>query len=349
MNPITPIDWNPPELGEYHQIHSHLYWHQQPLPMRLNHINLWILPDHDGWTLVDCGLHYPNSHAAWQITLEKLWKTGPIKRIICTHYHPDHAGNAGWLVRQTGAEFYMSEAEWLSAKLLLTVPIQTIGKNMQKLATQSGLDGTRIGELSRLGNHYQIASDGLPDRYHRLADNMVLSINGMEWRVMMGFGHSAEHACLYTPELGLFIGGDHVLLKITPNISTHWFNGWSDPLGGFLQTSDRIIKEVSDDAMVLASHRMPFYGLHQRLTQIKTHHEQRLQDTRDGLRAQPNHSGQAADILPFMFHMELDAFGLMFAIGEAEAHLRHLVARGEAEQIGDKKEIERPWVYRLLG
>lgn len=346
--PHTPISQTPPEAGEFVKIHDCVYWIRMPLPMRLNHINLWALPDDGGWTLVDTGLHYPKCLDLWKPIIAKLEETGPIRRIICTHYHPDHAGNAGWLVEQTGAEFWMSEAEWLTAKMLLTIPTEIIGKKMFELAKLSGLPADKMEMLGNLGSHYQVSVGDLPRRYNRILDNMEFMINGISWKVIMGYGHAMEHACLYAKDAKVLIAGDHVLPEITPNISTHWFNGWTDPLGGFLDTNQTLLREVADDIIVLPSHRQPFHGLHQRLHELKLHHDDRLEEARKALRQRPNQTGQAADVLEIMFKMQLDGFGLMFAIGEAEAHLRHLVALGEAKLLGDPKDQNRPWLYQLI-
>ena len=346
--PSTPLALDPPEGGHFIEIQEGIYWVRMPLPLKLNHVNLWLMVDEWGWTIIDTGYHYPLNIDYWQQILSEIIKSAPIKRVICTHYHPDHAGNAGWLVEQTGADFWMSEAEWLASKLLLTTPVSIIGEKMAEFATLTGMDDDEITKMRAMGSHYQDSVVPLPMRYHRLIDRMWLTINQTEWQVIVGFGHAMEHISLYAPSLGILIAGDQVLPEITPNISTHWFNGWSDPLGGFLNTTHRLKEEVADDTIVLPSHRQPFKGLHHRLDELITHHEQRLAETREFLAQCPEQTGQAADIMREMFKMELDSFGKMFAIGEAEAHLRHLITRGEAELLGDPRDQNRPWRYRLL-
>src|SRR5262247_310933 len=73
-------------------------WLSMPLPFQLDHINLWLLGDGDGYTVVDTGIGDPQTRGLWEKILDR--KVG---RVILTHYHPDHAGNADWLCRRDGA------------------------------------------------------------------------------------------------------------------------------------------------------------------------------------------------------------------------------------------------------
>src|SRR3954467_8255064 len=83
-----------------------------PLPFQLNHINLWLLEDGEGWTIIDCGIGNAETRSLW----EKLFPNLPrVRRVILTHYHPDHAGNASWLCEHFGAEFWTTQGEYLTA------------------------------------------------------------------------------------------------------------------------------------------------------------------------------------------------------------------------------------------
>ncbi len=88
----------------------------------------------------------------------------------------------------------------------------------------------------------------------------------------MGEGHSPEHACLYCPELKLFISGDQVLPKITSNVSVFPTEPEGDPLEDWLSSLARIKRQVPDDVLVLPSHNDPFLGLHARIDQLTGFH-----------------------------------------------------------------------------
>jgi len=84
-----------PGPGEVHPIAPGVLWLRMPLPFALNHINLWLLEDGPGWTIVDCGYALPVTETLWrQIFAEQLGGR-PVRRIIVTHYHPDHIGPSG--------------------------------------------------------------------------------------------------------------------------------------------------------------------------------------------------------------------------------------------------------------
>ena len=75
------------------------------MPIALDHINIYLLEDNDGWVLIDTGMSDPVSIETWEIILKEYTTKRPIKKIIGTHFHPDHVGLAGWLIERTDAEF----------------------------------------------------------------------------------------------------------------------------------------------------------------------------------------------------------------------------------------------------
>ena len=79
-----------------------------PMPMSLDHINLWLLADGDGWTVVDTCLNLDSARQLGEHVFGSVMAGRPITRVICTHMHPDHVGLAGWLTERFGAELWMS-------------------------------------------------------------------------------------------------------------------------------------------------------------------------------------------------------------------------------------------------
>ena len=104
-SPTTPIE-----------IAEGILWFRFPMPIALDHINIYLLEDNDGWVLIDTGMADPVSIETWEIILREYTAKRPIKKIIGTHFHPDHVGLAGWLIERTDAELWMSQIEWLSAR-----------------------------------------------------------------------------------------------------------------------------------------------------------------------------------------------------------------------------------------
>ena len=177
----------------------------------------------------------------------------------------------------------------------------------------------------------------LPDSFHRLNDGDELRIGDHVWRVVVGSGHSPEHACLYCPELKLMISGDQVLPKITTNVSVWFEQPWANPLGLYLDSLRRF-EPMAAETLVLPSHGRPFRGLHARLAGLRDHHDARLAETLDAL-AEPR---SAAALVPLLFQRELDTHQLTFALGEALAHLHFLEADGRV-----RREVGEDGVHRF--
>ena len=95
-----------------------VHWLRMPLPFALDHINLWLLAEDDGFTLVDCGFGDAATRALWERHFATTLAGRPIRRIIATHCHPDHVGNAAWLSARFDAPVAMTHAEYLTAHAL---------------------------------------------------------------------------------------------------------------------------------------------------------------------------------------------------------------------------------------
>src|SRR5471030_1399665 len=84
-----------PEPGDIKNVAPGIYWLRMPLPFQLNHINLWMIEEVDGWTIVDTGINTEATRELWgKIFADKLGGK-PVTRVIGTHLHPDHIGLAG--------------------------------------------------------------------------------------------------------------------------------------------------------------------------------------------------------------------------------------------------------------
>src|SRR4051794_33454058 len=112
---MSSLDYPFPQVpapGETRQVAAGIRWLSMPLPFKLNHINLWLLEDDGGATIVDTGIGDAPTRALWEKLLPAV---GKVKRVIVTHYHPDHAGNAAWLCERFGVELWMTQGEYLTA------------------------------------------------------------------------------------------------------------------------------------------------------------------------------------------------------------------------------------------
>ncbi len=313
-------------------------WLRFALPWSLNHINLWLLEDGEAYTVVDTGLGDPASRGTWTVLIEALDR--PIRRIIVTHYHPDHIGNAEWLAGASHAPVWLAMGEYLLAHALHA---QTSGFESSAMLAhfrRHGLDEERLAKMAARGNVYARGVPTLPVHYQRLLDGDVLAIGGRNWQAIAGQGHSPEHISLYCAQAGVLISGDMLLPRITTNIAVPATMPDEDSVGRFL-ASLRRFEPLPADTLVLPAHGLPFRGLHPRIGQLFAHHAERDATILEALR----NPQSAADLLQPLFQRALDAHQLMFAMSETIAHLNHLWHRGLLRRI---EEAGEPVRYQIV-
>lgn len=315
-----------PGFGEAMEIAPGVLWMRLPLGGPLSGVNVWALADGDGWTLVDTGMQTEETARAWRRLLGEPLGRKPATRVIVTHLHPDHVGMAGWLTRKFDCRLWMTRLEYLQCRMLVEDTGREAPADALRFYRAAGWSAEDIEDYRARFGGFGKRIHQLPDSYRRLHDGEALSIGGQEWRVVVGSGHSPEHACLYCPELKLLISGDQVLPRISSNVSVFPTEPDGDPLSEWLTSLARIKMLVPDDVLVLPAHNEPFLGLHARLDHLIRGHERGLERlTR--LLAEPKRS---IDVFGSLFARKIGPELLGMATGEALAHLNCLKVRGRA-------------------
>jgi glyoxylase-like metal-dependent hydrolase (beta-lactamase superfamily II) len=323
-----PFGDRAPQPGELLTVAPGIRWWRVPMSGPLKHVNGLILDDGDGLLAIDTGTASPRSTEAWRTILDGPLAGQRITRILCTHMHPDHIGLAGWLARRfDGADIVMTRTEWLMARMLSADSDDQVRDEQIAFWRAAGWDDEQIaraekGGFSRFGK--MIAR--LPMGFTRIRDGETMTIGGSAWQVVVGSGHSPEHACLLDTERRILIAGDQVLPRISSNVSLHANEPGADPLGEWLASIERF-RELPDDLLVLPGHGDPFYGLHARLDALWREHHDRLDALVEHMAAQPR---RAVDCFPQLFRRPIGPDVIGMATGEALAHLRHLEATGRA-------------------
>jgi len=313
-----------PAPGTVKRLAPGVRWLRMALPFALDHINLWLLEDGDGWTLVDTGLGDEPTRALWTRIFADVMGTKPVRRVLVTHYHPDHAGNAGWLCARFAAPLWMTQAEYLTAHAVREGVAGYVPGAMLAMFRANGLDDVRFAQMATRGNIYRRQVPEFPGTYRRIMDGERIAIGGRDWRVIAGYGHAPEHAALHCEALGLVISGDMLLPSISTNVSVWAVDPEGDPLGQFLG-SIRRFRELPADTLVLPSHGLPFRGAAERVRQLEAHHEARLAELMEACAEAPR---SAAEVLELLFRRKLDTHQMFFAMGEAIAHLHFLERAG---------------------
>lgn len=249
-----------------------------------------------------------------------------MKRIVVTHFHPDHVGLAGWLAARFEASLSMTRAEWLWARLLTSDIRDAPPPEAPASWRLAGWDEERIAREAAKGwGRFASVVSPLPMQYTRLVDGQTLTIGARSWRIVTGCGHSPDHACLVDEAGGILIAGDQVLPRITSNVSLMMAEPDEDPLGDWLASIAKL-RQLPGDLLVLPGHGEPFTGLHARLDALGGGHRDRLDALAEHL-AEPR---RAVDCFGILFARAVGDDILQLATGEAMAHLRRLEVEGRA-------------------
>lgn len=335
-----------PETGTCMTLRPGLHWLRMPLPFALNHINLWALDDqHEGrpgWTIVDSGVATDAIRTAWHSLWQGPLAGKPLTRMLVTHMHPDHVGNAQWLIEQFSgtqpARLWMSATDHLAATLASRESSGYGGDRAADYFLSHGLHHPEgMAKIRERGGYYASMVPAVPHQYRRLMDGMSLRIGERDWVCMAGYGHAPEHMALYNAQNGLLISGDMLLPRISTNVSVTDMEPEADALGLFLDSLDRMA-ELPSDTLALPSHGLPFTGIHDRIETLKAHHQDRLDEVMNACRQAPC---TAADMLPVLFNRPLDLHQTTFAMGESVAHLNYLWHRGQLRRWQDEQGVWR--------
>ncbi len=333
LQPAATLDYpcgEPPGDGAVRELAPGVLWIRMTLPDAFGVINLWALEDDGGWTLVDTGIHAPSVVRDWEALLEGPLGGKPVRRVLLTHQHVDHGGMAGWLTRRTGARLWMTRLEYLSALALASVDVDALSPGAVSFYRRAGWDADTVARYEAVLGRYQSAFHPLPDSYRRIRDDEMLRIGSHTWRVVVGAGHTPEHATLYCDALGVLIAGDQVLPRISSNLSVHPVEPDADPLAEWIASLGKLRREVPARALVLPAHNEPFTGLHLRLAALEAGIDRKLAKLRGALAA-PH---RVVDVFPVLFSGPMSPAHpsrYCLATGEALAYLNYLLNLGDIE------------------
>ena len=330
---------DPPEPGMAVEIADGVFWLRFPLPMALNHVNVYAFRDADGWTIVDTGIDSSLTRKIWRDVMAGPFGGMPVHRVVVTHHHPDHVGLIGWFKSEFGAEIVVTRVAWLMARMLtLDVQPRQTPEAIQ-FYREAGVpeDIMAARNRQRPFNFADIVCP-IPVGFRRIEDGDTIAFGGRQWLVRTGGGHAPEHATFWCKDAGLIVGGDQFLAEISPNIGVYPTEPDADPLLDWLESCIRFRKHADNGSLVLVGHKIPYTGLAVRLGQLIENHHSALARLLQEL----NRPKAAAECLDILYKREIreDEYGL--AIVEAVAHLNHLFHRGH---IARSRRGDGAWLY----
>jgi len=327
-----------PGDGEAVEIAEGILWLRLPLPMALNHVNVYALDDGAGWTVVDTGVSTSRTRAIWEEALAGPLGGKPVARVILTHHHPDHVGLAGWFAAR-GARLWTSRTAYLMARML-TLDVQEVWPEETVAFYRAAGMAAEVLE-ARLSQRPFNFADGvapIPLGYRRMTDGETIRAGGRDWVVRMGAGHAPEHVTLWSRDGSLVIGGDQLLSTISPNLGVYPTEPEADPVADWLAACERLQPHATEAQLVLPGHKLPFTGLPARLGQlIENHHGalDRLHDFLDTPRV-------AGECFRPLFRREVAGGEYGLALVEALAHCLHLWHTGRAT----REIVDGRWLFR---
>ncbi len=321
-----------PEPGDTIEVAPGVLWLSMPLPMELDHINLYMLDDGDGWWVIDTGIALDPTTELWERVFERHCQDKPVKAVLSTHYHPDHTGMAGWLCERWRAPFYMTQGEYFTGLAFSRTTKEHYSWSVQQNMQRVGFSSAQQDHARENFGGFGPIITPMPTTYRRLVDGATLTIGGRRWQVVVGSGHSPEHACLYCSELNVLLSGDQVIPRITSNISVSGSEPEANPLRDWFHSLERFLETLPADTLVLPAHNTPFYGLHERLRFLIDHHEDHLLALEEACVEEPR---SAMELLPVLFSRALEGPNLGLAVGECLAHLNFLCQRGRVARTLD--------------
>ncbi len=333
----------PPEPGRAVEVAPGVLWLRLPLPMALDHVNVYALDEGDGWTLIDTGFDTGRTRGLWDEILAGPLAGRPVRRVVATHHHPDHIGLAGWFQTEYGAELWTTRTAWLFARMLVLDEQERPSPESIAFWRAAGMDADLLAQRAeeRPFNFADVVAP-LPLGFHRLREGQSLRMGGRNWTVRMGNGHAPEHATFWSRDDNLVIGGDQLLPGISANLGVYATEPEADPISEWLESCTRLAQFARPDQQVLPGHKLPFSGLPMRLRQMAENHHSALARLERHL----DRPRRAAECFPPLFKRAIDPGIYGLALVEAVAHLNHLHQKGRVRRW---RAEDGAWLWQRQG
>lgn len=304
-----------------------------PLPFPLQWVNAYVLTGGEGIMVIDPGLHTADAEARWAAALEEIgFGWGDVAAVVLTHHHPDHYGLAGWMQELSGAPVLMSKEAQHQARMLWSAEhASRTAESILSMFLRNGFPAALQSAMREHLDSFVALVSPQPQRIETLFEGAQLAMGGVLYTAVHTPGHAEGHLSFWDAASGRLFCGDHVLPRITPNVSLLPY-GDDDPLGTYLESLQRVAPLPVETAF--PGHRDPFAYYSERVAAIAEHHQERLEQIA-GLLAEPR---TAYEVCRDLFGDRLSLHQLRFALSETLAHLVYLEKRDALRLISNGRE-----------
>ena len=333
----------PPEPSQVIEVAEGVLWIRMPLPMKLDHVNLYALDDGDGWTVIDTGFGSRKTRQMWNDILSGPMAGKPVNRVIMTHHHPDHMGNVGWFQTELGAQLISTRTSWLFARMLMLDNQQSTPPETLEFYRSAGIPADLLErrKTEKPFNYADIVYP-MPLGYKQIQQGDQIVMGGRTWDIHIGNGHAPEHATFWSRYDNLVLSGDQILPSISPNIGVYVTEPEADPLAGWLEACERLSLLAREDHLVLGGHKLPFTGLPTRMRQLIENHHGALRRLQEHLETPRT----AVECFSSIFKRTIGDSEYGLAMVESIAHVNHLWHLG---LVSRTRREDGAWVYQTKG
>jgi glyoxylase-like metal-dependent hydrolase (beta-lactamase superfamily II) len=312
------------EIGRGERVLPGLWRLRLPLPWPgVPHCNAWAIAAGDGVVLVDSGMHQPGSVTQLEQAMAQVGLAlEQVHKLVITHAHSDHWGQAGTVIDRSGCPMWM-HPNHQHATAGEADPEQALGRRVE-VARQSGVPEAA---LQRYMEHLREMPSGIarvvePDG--ALVDGVSVDTDLGVWQVYETPGHAPSHVCLFQPERRLLISGDHVLGRI----SLYFDYGWTpDPIAEFLSSLD--VVERLDPRLCMSGHGRTFTDVRAHIAGNRELVTSRLEGALQGLE---DRSRTALELVPAIFGEPITEETASWRLIETLCYLNHLERGGRIGQ-----------------
>lgn len=319
----------PPKEGEAIEVAAGILWMRLPLPMRLDHVNIYALEDGDGWCIIDTGFHSKRSIGVWKKLLAGPLAGRPVTRVLATHHHPDHMGNAGWFIKHHGAALWTTRTAWLFSRMLtLDVQAEWPAETIEFYRRSGMAEDVLQGRLAERPFNFADVVHPMPLGFQRIKEGDEITIGARHWQVLIGNGHAPEHATLWSLDDNIVIAGDQIIPGISSNLGVYATEPEADPVQDWLTSCERFAAIATPEHFVLPGHKLPFTGLPDRMRQLIDNHHSALDRLLDHLDTPKS----AGDCFQPLFKRKIGSGEYGLALVESVGHLNHLHQIGKVSR-----------------